>query len=52
MADTADLVVLGAYYGSGNKGGLMSVFLMGSLDPVSNKWKTVCKVQPAVKYAF
>jgi DNA ligase-3 len=28
MADTADLVVLGAYYGTGNKGGLKSVFLM------------------------
>ncbi|CAB3976556.1 DNA ligase 3 [Paramuricea clavata] len=32
MADTADLVVLGAYYGTGNKGGMMSVFLMGTYN--------------------
>ncbi|XP_065178433.1 DNA ligase 3-like [Sycon ciliatum] len=44
MADTADLVVLGAYYGTGSKGGLMSVFLMGCWDPATSKWKTVCKV--------
>eukprot|EP00118_Oscarella_pearsei_P009396 m.54141 g.54141 ORF g.54141 m.54141 type:complete len:870 (+) comp34313_c0_seq13:36-2645(+) len=43
MADTADLVVLGAYYGTGSKGGLMSVFLMGVRDEESNTWKTVCK---------
>jgi DNA ligase 3 len=49
MADSADLVVLGAYYGSGNKGGLLSTFLMGVCDktvPVGGRgrWKTVCKV--------
>lgn len=44
MADTADLVVLGAYYGTGKKGGIMSVFLMGCLDPESQKWCTVTKV--------
>ena len=44
MADTADLVVLGAYYGTGNKGGLMSVFLMGVYDEKSKRWLTVTKV--------
>ena len=43
MADTADLVVLGAYYGTGNKGGLMSIFLMGVRDAASGKWRTVAK---------
>ncbi|XP_043914477.1 DNA ligase 3 [Protopterus annectens] len=43
MADTADLVVLGAFYGSGNKGGMMSIFLMGCYDPDSKKWCTVTK---------
>jgi DNA ligase-3 len=43
MADSADLVVLGAYYGTGNKGGLMSVFLMGVYDESCRKWKTVAK---------
>ncbi|XP_014663885.1 PREDICTED: DNA ligase 3-like [Priapulus caudatus] len=43
MADAADLAVLGAYYGSGSKGGMMSVFLMGTYDPHSGKWCTVTK---------
>ena len=44
MADTADLVVLGAYYGTGNKGGMKSVFLMGALSETTGKWYTVTKV--------
>ncbi|GMT15078.1 hypothetical protein PFISCL1PPCAC_6375, partial [Pristionchus fissidentatus] len=44
MADTADLIVLGAYYGTGSKGGLMSVFLMGVRDEKSGKYLTVTKV--------
>ena len=43
MADSADLVVLGAYYGSGNKGGTMSIFLMGVYDPDRDRWVTVSK---------
>ncbi|UJR26750.1 hypothetical protein I4U23_008065 [Adineta vaga] len=43
MADTADLVVLGAYYGTGKKGGLMSVFLLGCHDPETDQWYTVAK---------
>ncbi|CAH2040671.1 unnamed protein product, partial [Iphiclides podalirius] len=44
MADTADLVVLGAWFGTGKKGGMMSVFLMGCLDTNRNCWVTVTKV--------
>ncbi|PIK55364.1 putative DNA ligase 3-like [Apostichopus japonicus] len=43
MADSADLLVLGAHYGTGNKGGMMSVFLMGVHDPVTDKFYTVTK---------
>ncbi|QRI42777.1 DNA ligase [Mudlarkpox virus] len=43
MADKADLLVLGAYYGKGNKSGLLSSFLMGCYDETSNKWCTVTK---------
>ncbi|XP_067293875.1 DNA ligase 3 [Pseudorasbora parva] len=43
MADTADLVVLGAFYGKGSNGGIMSSFLMGCYDPESRKWCTVTK---------
>eukprot|EP01062_Namystynia_karyoxenos_P058924 TRINITY_DN5036_c1_g1_i7.p1 TRINITY_DN5036_c1_g1~~TRINITY_DN5036_c1_g1_i7.p1 ORF type:complete len:1159 (+),score=375.54 TRINITY_DN5036_c1_g1_i7:75-3551(+) len=50
MADTADLVVLGGYFGSGSKGGIMSTFLMGCLDRAASaqgtapRWKTVSRV--------
>ncbi|VDP87386.1 unnamed protein product, partial [Echinostoma caproni] len=43
MADSVDLIVLGAYYGTGSKAGLMSVFLMGAYDPDSQKFATVTK---------
>lgn len=43
MADSADLVVLGAYFGTGNKGGIMSIFLMGVYDSDNSKWCTVTK---------
>ncbi|XP_023727317.1 DNA ligase 3 isoform X2 [Cryptotermes secundus] len=44
MADSADLVVLGAWFGTGQKGGMMSVFLMGCYNPTNQKWCTVTKV--------
>ncbi|XP_066432329.1 DNA ligase 3 [Eleutherodactylus coqui] len=43
MADTADLAVLGAFYGKGANGGLMSIFLMGCYDTDTRKWCTVSK---------
>ncbi|KAL4660573.1 DNA ligase 3 [Arapaima gigas] len=43
MADSADLVVLGAFYGKGSNGGIMSSFLMGCYDPTSKNWCTVTK---------
>ena len=42
--DTADLVVLGGYYGTGGRGGTCSVFLLGCHDPVRDEWRTVTKV--------
>ncbi|RZC37982.1 DNA ligase A M domain containing protein [Asbolus verrucosus] len=44
MADSADLIVLGAWYGTGKKGGMMSIFLMGCLDEDNDKFCTVTKV--------
>lgn len=43
MADSADLVVLGAFYGSGAKGGLLTTYLCCVLDPTTKTFKTVCK---------
>ncbi|CAB3374822.1 Hypothetical predicted protein [Cloeon dipterum] len=44
MADTADLVPLGAWFGTGSKGGMKSIFLMCCFDPVKKIWLTVTKV--------
>lgn len=44
MGDTADLIVLGAYFGTGSKGGKMSTFLMGCYDEDCGKFRTVVKV--------
>ncbi|KAF5303428.1 hypothetical protein FQA39_LY09972 [Lamprigera yunnana] len=44
MADTADLIVLGAWYGTGKKAGMMSVFLMGCYDDIHKNFCTVTKV--------
>lgn len=43
MACCLPQVVLGAYFGTGTKGGMMSVFLMGVWDESTGCWKTVCK---------
>lgn len=44
MADAADLVVLGAWFGTGKMGGMLSVYLMGSWDERTRCWCTVTKV--------
>lgn len=44
MADTADLVPMGAWFGTGNKGGMKSIFLMCCFDPKKKVWFTVTKV--------
>eukprot|EP01084_Bolivina_argentea_P044163 81296_1 len=43
LADAVDLIVLGAYKGTGRHGGLYSTYLMGCLDNKNNIFKTVCK---------
>ena len=44
LADSADLIVLGAYFGSGNYGGMLSIFLVGVYDKKEKVFLTVCKV--------
>ena len=44
MADSADLVLLGGWCGTGKKGGQISTFLMGVRDEVKGRWYTVTKV--------
>lgn len=43
MADSADLIVLGGYYGHGESGGLVTTFLMCVYDAEEEKFLTVCK---------
>ncbi|AWR97336.1 ATP-dependent DNA ligase [Acidianus sulfidivorans JP7] len=44
MADTVDLVLVGAFYGKGKKGGKFSSFLMAAYNPDKDVFETVCKV--------
>jgi DNA ligase-3 len=36
MADSADLVVLGAFYGTGNKGNICDIIVVVALDVISS----------------
>lgn len=51
MADAADLVVLGAWFGSGKMGGRLSIYLMGSWDARRRRWCTVTKVHTGMDEA-
>lgn len=44
MADTVDLVVIGAFYGKGRRGGKLGTLLMAAYDPETDTFKSVCKV--------
>ena len=49
LSDTLDLVLVGALYGRGRKGGLLSSFLMAVYDDENDLFKTVCKVGTGFK---
>ena len=44
MIDTVDLVVVGAFYGKGKRGGKLSSLLMAAYNPETDTFRTVCKV--------
>lgn len=44
MTDTVDLVVVGAFYGRGKRGGKLSSLLMAAYNPETDTFRTVCKV--------
>jgi DNA ligase-1 len=44
MADTVDLVVVGAFAGRGRRAGTYGALLMAGYDVPSNSFKTVCKL--------
>ena len=44
LADTLDLVVVGAFYGKGQRAGHFGSLLMACYDPETDQFKTVCKV--------
>ncbi len=49
LVDTLDLVVIGALYGRGRKGGNLSSFLMAVYDPDNDIFRSVCKVGTGFK---
>ncbi|RLJ70039.1 DNA ligase-1 [Hydrogenivirga caldilitoris] len=44
LADTLDLVVVGAFYGKGQRAGYFGSLLMACYDSETDQFKTVCKV--------
>jgi len=44
MADTVDLVVIGAFHGRGKRAGTYGALLLASYNPDSDTFETVCKV--------
>lgn len=44
MADSVDVVTLGAYWGTGKDGGLLNSFLMGAYDTKKKIYRSFCKV--------
>lgn len=49
MADTVDLVVVGAFYGKGRRGGKFGALLMAAYNPEKDVFETVCKVGSGFK---
>jgi len=49
MTDTVDLVVVGAFYGKGRRGGKFGTLLMASYNPDKGVFETVCKVGSGFK---
>jgi DNA ligase-1 len=49
MIDTVDLVVVGAFYGKGKRGGKFGVLLMAAYNPDKDVFETVCKVGSGFK---
>ncbi len=49
LADTLDLVVVGAFYGKGQRVGYFGSLLMACYDPETDQFKTVCKVGTGFK---
>lgn len=49
MIDTVDLVVIGAFYGRGRRGGKYGALLMASYNPDKDVFESVCKVGSGFK---
>ena len=52
IADTVDVVPIGAWPGNGRKAGWYSPILLAAYDPDSEQWQSVCRVMSGLNDAF
>ena len=44
IADTIDLVPIGAYYGKGKRSKVLGSFLLATYNPETKKYEPICKI--------
>jgi DNA ligase 1 len=52
LADSVDLVPIGAWWGNGRKAGWFSPILMAAYDPEREEWASVCRCMSGFTDAF